>query len=615
MTLRRDVTVDRAHLAVRLHEAVARHAERPALRIREGDHWRVHTFAEFGAAARALAAHLIDHGVRAGDRVAVFSANRPEWSIVDLACLSVRAVPVPVYPTSTPDQVRHILADSGCVWLFCEGRSELERVQLVWGELPDLLRAVTLDDPDEDAPADDRVTSLSALLAQPSDEASAAEVDRRLEEASGDDLASIIYTSGTTGDPRGAMLAHEAFAFEMDALEEFFPLTPDDSSLCFLPLSHALERAWTYYVLVHGCLNTYVRSAATVAEQLVLAKPTLMVSVPRLYEKVIATARERVASSPVKQRIFDWALRVGAACQSAYRAGRRPSLFWRAQLPVADKLVFSSIRDALGGPKTVMACGGAPLRPEVEEFFSACGMLLCQGYGLTEASPLVTFNSPDAFRFGTAGRVVVGGELRIGDEDEIYYRGPNVMRGYWNDPERTAEAIDEDGWLHTGDVGHLDDRGFLVITDRIKDLIVTSNGKNIAPGPIEGILLTDPLFEHAVILGNNRPYLTLLVSPSAPHLEALAKQLQIAWQDRSELLTNQAILDELRGRIREKTAKLAHHEQIGDLRLMLESISMDNGLLTPTLKVKRREVEKRFKALIDEMYVKASRPKQDAVGR
>jgi len=249
----------------------------------------------------------------------------------------------------------------------------------------------------------------------------------------------------------------------------------------------------------------------------------------------------------------------------------------------------------------VMACGGAPLRKEICEFFSAAGLLLCEGYGLTEASPLVSFNAPDGFLFGSCGRVVPGGEIRIAEEGEICYRGPNVMAGYWKSTEATAATI-KDGWLHTGDVGYVDRDGYLVITDRIKDLIVTSTGKNIAPAPIEGMVLADPLFEYAVLLGDNRPYLTLLVAPSPPSLEEMAKQLHLAWSNREELFNHPAILDELRKRVAALTAKLPSHEQIRDIRVAIEEFSMDNGLLTPTLKVKRKEVEKRFAELIEGMY-------------
>lgn len=593
--------MDQAHLAVRFAETANKHASRPATRIKSGDGWRVQTYRELKTQVDALAAHLLAQGIEPGDRVLLLSNNRPEWSLADLAMITIRAVPVPIYPTSTPEQVRHIAADSGSVFGFVENATLLDRVLPVWGELPDLKGVWTFGPTASDDP---RVRALRDVLAEPLPEGSGAGVADRLGEASGDDLASIIYTSGTTGEPRGAALTHRGFTFELDALDAFFDITPEDTSLAFLPLSHALERAWTYKVLTGGCLNTYVADARTVAEALVEARPTMFVSVPRLFEKVFITVHERVAASPAKQKIFAWAMRVGAANQHAYRKGRQPSSLLRAQLPVADRLVFKAIREALGGPKTVMACGGAPLRKEIEEFFSAAGILVSQGYGLTEASPLVSFNSPGAFKFGTVGRIIVGGEVKIADEGEIWFRGPNVMQGYWNAPEATAAAVDDEGWLHTGDVGYVDVDGYLVITDRIKDIIVTSGGKNIAPAPIEGMILADPLFEHAVVLGNNRPFVTLLVRPSLPHLEELADKLQVRFSDAAELVNSPEIVEELKRRVSALTEKLPSQEQIKDLRVAVEEFTMENGLLTPTLKVRRRQVEERFESLIEDMYAR-----------
>ncbi|WP_342372379.1 long-chain fatty acid--CoA ligase [Propioniciclava soli] len=600
--------MDQAHLAVRMAEVYARHGRRPAMRILRGDDWQTLTYADVERRVRSLARHLVDAGVQPGDRVALFSTNRPEWSIVDLALLTVRAVVVPLYPTSTPDQVRHILADSGAVFGVVENDGLLGRLAEVWDDLPDLRGVWTMEDADSE---DERVTTLADILAAPASDTAEGEVAQRLADASGDDVASIIYTSGTTGDPRGATLTHTGFTYELDALDSFFTITAEDSSLAFLPLSHALERAWTFKVLMSGCLNTYVADARTVADQLVIARPTMFVSVPRLYEKVFLTVHERVAGSPAKKKIFAWAMGVGVRAQHAFRQGRRPSASVRAQLRLADKLVFTSIRDALGGPKTVMACGGAPLRPEIEEFFGAAGMLLCQGYGLTEASPLISFNAPAAFKFGTVGRIIDGGEVRIGEESEVLYRGPNVMRGYWNNPDASAAAVDDEGWLHTGDVGYVDTDGYLVITDRLKDIIVTSGGKNIAPAPIEGLILADPLFEHAVVLGNNRPYVTLLVRPSPPALEELASQLQIAAADAAELVHAPEIVAEIKRRVAVLTERLPSQEQIKDLRVAWDEFTMDNGLLTPTLKVKRRQVEERFAALIEDMYARV----QDVRGK
>jgi long-chain acyl-CoA synthetase len=586
--------MDAGHLAVMFAGSVARHGERPATRVRVDGEFVVQTYAEFGAQVRQLAARLVDRGLEPGDRVAIFSTNRPEWSLADLACATAGLVSVPLYPTSTPEQVRHIIDDCGAKLAFVSGKAELDK--LAEAGLDDLA-VVSFDE------LDGVVTLRAELAAAPSDYSG---LDARLADARADDLATIIYTSGTTGLPKGVMLTHRGFTHQVDVLNRYFTITPNDSSLCFLPLSHALERAWTYLVLADGCLNTYVPDPRTVAEMLVVAKPNLLVSVPRLYEKVFLTAQEKVADSPLKKRLFAWALRTGSAYHDVLRAGKHPDPLLTLKLKIADKLALGAVRDAMGGPKLVLACGGAPLRKEIEEFFYGCGLLVLQGYGLTEASPLVTFPSPAGFRFGTVGKVMDGGELRVAEDGQVEYRGPNLMLGYWGMPDETATTI-VDGWLQTGDVGVLDDEGYLQITDRIKNLIVTSNGKNVAPASIEGLLASDPLFEYTVVLGDNRPYLTLLIAPSLPHLEDIAHQLQVTWSKREELLNNQQVLDEIRRRISELTAKLPNHEQIRDLRLTIESFTQENGLLTPTLKVKRREVEQRFSALVEDMYNRAGK--------
>ncbi len=586
--------MDAGHLAVMFAGSVARHSERPATRVRVDGEFVVQTYAELGAQVRQLAARLIDRGLEPGDRVAIFSTNRPEWSLTDLACASACLVSVPLYPTSTPEQARHILRDSGAKLAFVSGQAELDK--LAEAGLDDL-PVVSFDE------LDDAVTLSAELAAAPSDLSA---VDARLAAAHADDLATIIYTSGTTGDPKGVMLTHRGFTHQVAVLNRYFTITPQESSLCFLPLSHALERAWTYLVLADGCLNTYVPDPRTVAEMLVAAKPNLLVSVPRLYEKVYLTAQEKVASSPLKKKLLAWALRTGSAYHDVLRAGKHPDPMLTVKLKIADKLALGAVRDAMGGSKLVLACGGAPLRKEIEEFFYGCGLLVLQGYGLTEASPLVTFPSPAGFRFGTVGKVMDGGELRVAADGQVEYRGPNLMQGYWGKPDETESTI-VDGWLQTGDVGVLDDEGYLQITDRIKNLIVTSNGKNVAPAPIEGLLASDPLFEYTLVLGDNRPYLTLLIAPSLPHLEDIAHQLQVTWSKREELLSNQQVLDEIWRRITELTAKLPKHEQIRDLRLTIEGFTQENGLLTPSLKVKRREVEQRFSALVEDMYNRAGK--------
>lgn len=588
------------HLATLFVDAAAQHSGRIATRIRQGDAWRTQTYAELEAKARGIAGGLIASGIEIGDRVGLFANNCPEWTEADFGCVLARAVSVPLYATSTPEQIQHILADSGSKALVVGGKSEAERVAEVLDDLPELSTVVVIE------PYDGMPETFIPFAQFGQD----ADVDARMVGASGDELLTLIYTSGTTGEPKGVMISHRAMTAQIEAVNTLFEVTPDDHSLCFLPLSHAFERAWTYLVLTDGCMNTYVPNARTVADQLVLAQPTLMVSVPKLYETVFRTAHAKVASSPLKRAIFTWAFRVGGRLQRAYRKGKHPSVFWKAQLPIADALVFKNVRHAMGGPKKVLASGGAPLRQEIEEFFSAAGMLVVQGYGLTEASPLVSFNAPSGFKFGTTGRIMVGSEVRIGEHGEILYRGPNIMTGYWNNPDATAETI-KDGWLHTGDAGYVDTDGYLVITDRIKDIIVTSGGKNVAPQPIEGMVLADPLFEHAVLLGDNRPCLTLLVRPSLPALEELAGKFQWPggfkeWSEHPDFIA------EVRKRVAELTSKLPSHEQVRETHVLTDEFTMDNGLLTPTLKVRRREVEQRFKDAVEAMYERISDRKKDA---
>jgi long-chain acyl-CoA synthetase len=487
--------------------------------------------------------------------------------------------------------------------VFVGGDEELAKVSGIRAELPALERVVSF----ADLSCPEGVTTLAIELAAAPADTSA--VTARLASASADDLATIIYTSGTTGDPKGVMLTHRGFTHQINVLNDYFDVTTHDVSLCFLPLSHALERAWTYFVIDNGALNTYVPDPRSVPEMMVRAQSSLLVSVPRLFEKVYLAAHDKVAGSWLKKRIMAWSLKVGHEYHLALDEGRSPDSYLHLRFLLADKLVLHSVRDAMGGPKKVLACGGAPVRRDVEDFFFACGLVVLQGYGLTETSPLVSFPSATMHRFGTVGRVIEGGEVRLGDEDEIWYRGPNVMTGYWNKPEETA-AVLVDGWLHTGDVGHLDADGYLMITDRIKDLIVTSNGKNIAPSSIEGLLASDPLFEHTLLLGDNRPYLTLLVAPSLPHLETIGRQLQLTWSHRDELISHPEVLAELQRRVAALTTKLAGYEQIRDLRLLIEDFTLENGLLTPTLKVKRKEVERRFSQLVDDMYERAGRTRK-----
>lgn len=599
-----------SHLAHMFRATVANHGFRPATRVRQGGQWIIRTYVETGRRVAGLARAFVtpglltEDGLQRGDRISLFAGNCPEWIEADLAGMTIGVIPVPIYPTSTPDQIVHIVTDAGVRVIITAGPKELDRILEARDQMPGLETVILINPADQVGDHDGlTVLSLEQVRQAGVSEEIQAVVEERMGQSCPDDVAALIYTSGTTGEPKGVMISHRAALAELQALDAFFDVTPADHSLSFLPLSHALEWGWSMAVIRHGCLNTFVPNPKTISAMLAEVRPTLFVSVPKLYEQVMSVAREKVSDSPAKLKIFEWSIRIGREWWQAEQEGRRPGVSLRARHGVADRLVLKAIRDAIGGPKTVLAAGGAPLRKEVEEFFAACGLLVCQGYGLTEASPLVSFNSPGGYKFGTAGRPLVGSQMTTTEDGEILYRGPNVMKGYWKAPEATAAAI-EDGWLHTGDIGHIDEDGFLVITDRLKDIIVTLNGKNISPQPIENSLMKDPLFEHAVLLGDNRPCLTLLVKPSLPQVEELAERLHITSMTGPEMLRSEELAEEIRRRVAEITEKLPHQEQIRDLRVLWDEFTTDNGLLTPTLKVRRREVEKRFTEIVEEMYAR-----------
>lgn len=599
-----------SHLAHMFRATVTNHGFRPATRVRQGGQWIIRTYVETGRRVAGLARAFVtpglltEDGLQRGDRISLFAGNCPEWIEADLAGMTIGVIPVPIYPTSTPDQIVHIVTDAGVRVIITAGPKELDRILEARDQMPGLETVILINPADQVGDHDGlTVLSLEQVRQAGVSEEIQTVVEERMGQSCPDDVAALIYTSGTTGEPKGVMISHRAALAELQALDAFFDVTPADHSLSFLPLSHALEWGWSMAVIRHGCLNTFVPNPKTISAMLAEVRPTLFVSVPKLYEQVMSVAREKVSDSPAKLKIFEWSIRIGREWWQAEQEGRRPSVSLRARHGVADRLVLKAIRDAIGGPKTVLAAGGAPLRKEVEEFFAACGLLVCQGYGLTEASPLVSFNSPGGYKFGTAGRPLVGSQMTTTEDGEILYRGPNVMKGYWKAPEATAAAI-EDGWLHTGDIGHIDEDGFLVITDRLKDIIVTLNGKNISPQPIENSLMKDPLFEHAVLLGDNRPCLTLLVKPSLPQVEELAERLHITSMTGPEMLRSEELAEEIRRRVAEITEKLPHQEQIRDLRVLWDEFTTDNGLLTPTLKVRRREVEKRFTEIVEEMYAR-----------
>jgi len=594
------------HLAAMISQSVEEFGSRPALHFRkantahDGTSWDSISYAEFGLRIRSVAAALVEIGVQPGDRVGIFSANKPEWSIADFAILTAAAVSVPLYATSTAAQAEYVINDAGLCVIFVGGQEQYDKVQQSRGAADQLNRIVVFDE--GVTLADDRSVHFSTFLRAGSGSDCFDSLPARLAAAGSEDVATLIYTSGTTGEPKGVELTHSNFFHQLHALDVRFDVGPDDTSLCFLPLTHAYERGWSMYVFYRGAQNYYLDDPKNVVAAMADVRPTLMVSVPRLFEKIHATVLDQVdRGSAPKKSMFQWALGVGGKYQHRKADKVRIGPLLAAEHAVADRLVLAKIRDMVGGPKNVFSAGGAPLSKEIEEFFFAAGVLICQGYGLTETTAMLTCNSSGGFRFGTVGLPVLGSEVRIAEHGEIQVRGGNVMKGYFGRPQDTAAAF-QDGWLRTGDVGSVDAGGYLTVTDRIKDLIITSQGKNVAPQHVEGELGADLYIDQVVVIGDRRSYLTALITPDFDVLERYAHERDISVESREELVADPQIRDLYDQRIAAASRELAGYEQVKRYTLLPQPFSQEGGELTPTLKVRRRVVTNQYADVIDEMY-------------
>jgi long-chain acyl-CoA synthetase len=572
------------------------------LRYKRGGAWHAVSSAEFLRAVEELSLGLRALGLERGDRAALLSENRPAWAYADMATLCAGAVDVPIYPTLTASQVLYILKDSEAKLAFVSTPAQAAKVMEVKSQAPALRHVIGMEEGASFPPGvitleEVRARGRAPLAASPAVRESAAQVKPS-------DLATIIYTSGTTGDPKGVMLTHSNIVFNVKASTAAFDgLDQRDVALSFLPLCHIFERMAEYLMLHHGVTIAYAEGVDQVVANMAEVRPTLMCSVPRFYEKVHVRVREKVAGDPPwRQRLFAWALTVGGE-YFRHRVDRTsPSPALRAKHLLADRLVFKKIRARVGGRIRVFVSGGAPLAKEVAEFFGAAGLTILEGYGLSETSPVIAVNIPDAMRPGTVGRPIPGVEVKIAPDGEILTRGPHVMKGYFRKPEATAAAIDAEGYFHTGDIGHLDPDGFLVITDRKKDLIVTSGGKKVAPQPIENRLKTNPLIGEVVIVGNRRNFPAALVVPNFESLEAWARAKGVPFKSREELIQRPEVVALYEQAIEEMTPDLAQFEKIKKIALLPREFTLEAGELTPTLKVKRRVVEEKFKDVIDRLY-------------
>jgi long-chain acyl-CoA synthetase len=580
---------------------MAGRGDEPALRHRVHGVWRDLSWRELSERVRALASALVDAGIAEGDRVAILAQNQPSWTIADLAILRVRGVSVPIHATSSEAQVGFILRDSGSRMVFAGSGETCAKVAAVLPVCPGVERVVVFGD--EALPEDERFGRFEQMLQRGREANRNTEVAERLARATPDDLLTLLYTSGTTGEPKGVMLPHSAFTVTCTYHDlRLPPIGPDDVSLCFLPLSHIFERAWTFYILYRGAVTAYCEDPKAVAEVLPQVRPTLMCAVPRLYEKVYSKVQDTVArSSPVKRALFGWAVRTGHAVSLKKRNGEAVPPLLALRHVLADRLVLSKIRTGFGGRARLFPCAGAPLSPTIEEFFHAVGIFICQGYGLTETTATVTCHDPSRFHVGTVGSPLPGIEVRISEEGEVLVKGRTVMKGYWNRPGETA-AVFRDGWFRTGDAGEICDDGTLRLTDRIKDLIKTAGGKYVAPQLIETTIGADPLVEQVAVIGEGRSYVTALVVPAFEALESWARAAGVAFASREELVRDEKVLDRVRRTIEERTKDLAPWEKVRKFVLLATEFTVEGGSMTPTLKVRRRAAAELHRDEIEAMY-------------
>ncbi|HWZ86836.1 MAG TPA: long-chain fatty acid--CoA ligase [Thermoanaerobaculia bacterium] len=570
-----------------------------------GGAWKPISAADFGFSVRALSLGLNGLGIQPGDRVAILSENRPEWAMADFAILCAGAWSVPIYPTLPAGQVAPLLADCGAKAIFVSTLEQLGKILTVRSRLPSLDHVVLIEG---NPPREPGFTTFHEVVdrGRPTLEMSPGIFEQRAARVKPEDVATIIYTSGTTGEPKGAMLTHRNFVSNAVAGCEVVPFSFDAVALSFLPLSHVFERLTDYAYFHKGASIAYAESIDKLAANFLEVNPHCFAAVPRVYEKVHAKIIAKAeAGGLLKRRLFAWALGVARDRVPYMERGQALPGLLAARARVADALVFKKIRAALGSNFRFAVSGGAPLSRDLAEFFIGAGVQIYEGYGLTETSPIICLNGPGRWRLGTVGKPLTGIEVKIADDGEILTRGPHIMKGYFNKPEATAEAIDREGWFHTGDIGELHD-GFLSITDRKKDLIVLAGGKKAAPQPIENELKKSPFIGLPIVIGDRQKFLGALIVPNFERLKqwAEAGKHEIAW---NALDANHDVRRLYQAEIDAYNAGKPHHEQIRAFALLPADLTIEDGSITPTLKVKRRILESRYSSLIEAMYAAADK--------
>lgn len=588
---------------VEVFEYVARVHQRPdTLNFKRDGHWVSISSDEMLSRVRRIAAGLYSLGVRSGDRVAILSESRPEWTLTDAGCMFASAIDVPIYPTLTPPQVRYILRDSGARVLLVQNEEKFLPLHEVLVECPAIEHVVFFEKPPGEGT---RGISLAELEArgQKIESAQPDLINNAVSLIKPDDLATIIYTSGTTGEPKGVMLTHSNLVSNLIDSSGHLSFAKDDSALSVLPLSHVLERVAMYMYLYHGMAAYFGESLEAIGQNLREVRPTIFVGVPRIFEKIFARVKEKTAEKGrLNVAVLNWAVTVGKEwARLSTRHQKIPALL-ACKRKIADKLIFAKMRNALGGRIRLLISGGAALPEELALVYIGAGLPIVQGYGLTETSPVITAGVMEDNRVGTVGRTIRNVDVRIAGDGEIETRGPNVMRGYYNKAEETRAVFTEDGWFRTGDIGTIDEDGFLRITDRKKELFKTSGGKYIAPQPIEQMIKGSRFVSQVVLIGNGRNFPAALIVPDWQQVESYAQLKGIKADNHSELCKHPRIIDLFERQVAGLTTDLAQYERVKKVALLENELTIAGGELTPTLKTKRRVVDEKYRDVIDRLY-------------
>ena len=590
----------------RFLKAVDHLANPRAQMVRRDGKWEAVSSEEFLGRVAGLSSAFVELGVKPGDRVGLFSTNRPEWHTADFAINGAGAVTVPIYFNESPDRMTYILKHCGAKVIFVAGKPQVEKLFFVRGNLPELENIIVADaggyGPSE--------WLRYETLVESAGKKDVASYRERASQVLPGQLASIIYTSGTTGEPKGVMLTHSNFCSNVTDVGQDFHLNPaEDVALSFLPLSHVYERTVAYIYLFQGCPLAYVESIDAVPQALLEVRPTVLAAVPRFFEKIYARLVEQGSKTAgVKRMIFDWAMKIANRSVHWRASGRHASLAVKLAWLLANQLVYKKVRTGLGGRLRLVSSGGAPLAKELADFFWAVGVPIYQGYGLTETSPIVSTNYP-VNRPGSSGKPIANVHVRIAEDGEILVKGPCIMQGYYKNPEATREVLTPDGWFSTGDIGHLDKDGYLYITDRKKDLIKTAGGKFVAPQPIENLLKTSPYILNAMVIGDKRRFIAALIVPNPATVGARLADEALKFSSPGEMAGHPRTHALIEEEIKRLTGHLAQYETIKRFALLPEDFTFDGGTLTFTLKLKRRAVEERYRQAIESLYADVAEPR------